>query len=98
MPDAIDTDACDCEYGGPCYEHDESYRLYCDEQTAIHDGLATELTHCYLCEPDVNKRTARDAGPLRGIARTETMRTHPTHPEADSYAVTICVPCGHALI
>lgn len=92
------TECDDCLSGQGCYEHDESYRLYCDETEAINNGTAMELRHCYLCEPDVNKRLEKDAGPLRGVERHSTGRTHPTHPEADVYEVAHMVPCGHALI
>lgn len=91
--------ACDdCRDGQPCYSHDAGYRAFCDEQEAIHEGRATQLVHCYLCEPDVNKRLDKDAGPLRGVQRHTEGRTHPTHPEADVYDVLHLIPCGHAII
>lgn len=96
----LDTDLCTDDCGpAPCYDHNPAYRLHCDEQDAIHEGLATELTNCYLCYLEATGEVAKDGqGPLRGIARHSTMRTHRTHPEADSYDVLHLIPCGHSLI
>jgi hypothetical protein len=69
--------------------HDE----YCAEEEAIWAGNATRLMHCYLCEPDVNRRFDPNAGPLRGVARTSTTDIH-----RDPTEVYHLIPCGHAII
>jgi len=71
--------------------NDPAYLEFLDEQEAIESGLAVELRHCYLCEPDFNKRCQPDAGPLRGVLG------HGTTPGDDPYDLAY-MSCGHALI
>lgn len=72
-------------------EADPAYLAFCEEQAAIHDGTATELVRCYLCEPNVNLRLAKDAGPLRGVlARSVTGGSDPTE--------MLSLSCGHEVI
>lgn len=66
------------------------YRAFEEAQYAAHIGAATPLTHCYLCEPDVNKRS-EDAGPLRGIVSSHTTRG------SDPYEALV-LTCGHTII
>jgi len=72
--------------------NDPAYEAYCAEQDAVADGLATELTPCYLCEPDVNERVRNPkAGPLRGILRrSDSGGADPTE--------VLHLSCGHAII
>lgn len=71
--------------------NDPAYLAWCEEQEAIHTGRATELTHCYLCEPNVNLRLQPGAGPLRGVlARGTTRCSDPSE--------TLTLSCGHVVI
>lgn len=77
------------------------YRAFEEAQYAEHIGAATHLTRCYLCyleqtgESDMTPNS--DLGPLRGVVRSGSVRTHPYHPEADVYA-TLTLTCGHTII
>lgn len=77
------------------WHDDPAYLAFQAEQEAIHDGLATELVHCYLCwleatgTADCSPR--QDQGPLRGVVG------HGCTGGFDPYA-TVKLTCGHTLI
>lgn len=90
-----------CEGGRPEDRDDlgpysPEYLAFMEEQEAIMEGLATELTHCYLCylektgHADMSRK--QDLGPLRGIAGTFT-----AIPEDPTAALRL-IPCGHVII
>lgn len=68
-----------------------TYEEFCEEEEAVYAGTAVRLVHCYLCEPDLNKRMVKDAGPLRGVLK-ETVTPGP-----DPYQC-LHLSCGHAII
>jgi hypothetical protein len=59
---------------------------------AVHEGRATDLMRCYLCEPDVSKRFETGAGPLRGVVRNYV--TNQRQDATEAYVLT----CGHTVI
>jgi hypothetical protein len=83
---------CGKEHEGTC-DAEVAYDAWLEMMTAIDEGRATQLTHCYLCEPDHRKRMEKDAGPLRGIARTKTVMQN-----FDPTEAVQVIPCGHWLI
>lgn len=97
----------DCREGTGCYVHDPGYRLYIDEETAIHEGLAMRLTHCYLCyleatgKPDMSPKM--DQGPLRGVIGEKTVygfdivASKRVGFDGDPYSA-VKLTCGHSLI
>jgi hypothetical protein len=83
---------CGKEHDGICAaEVAEEFRY--EEELAIHEGRATELMHCYMCEPDVTKRFEKNAGPLRGVGKSKTLEAH-----RDPTTALQMIPCGHWLI
>jgi hypothetical protein len=70
---------------------DAGYRAYLEAEYAEHIGAATQLAHCYLCEPDFQKRHLPAAGPLRGVVRMFVGGgSDPTE--------VLVLTCGHEII
>ena len=83
---------CGKVHDGPCAEED-AYEAWEQARIAVEEGRATDLMHCYMCEPDVNKRFDKDAGPLRGVGKMKVVEAH-----RDPTAAHQMIPCGHWII
>lgn len=66
-----------------CPDNDPAYLLYCEEEEAIHYGLATALTDCYLCP---------EGSPRRGILSTSIGGDRNDPSEVQHLS------CGHEII
>lgn len=78
----------------------QSFEEYEQEQEAIHEGRATELTRCYMCLPFEDRvlDMFRDPheyslAPLRGIRARNTNYNSP-----DPTEVLSLMPCGHKVL
>lgn len=86
-------------YEGPEMDPAEAaaYDAWEAEQLAIHEGRATQLTHCYLCFADqtgtVDTSPKQDQGPLRGEGKTKTIAQN-----FDPTTAVQLIPCGHWII
>lgn len=84
----------DASFGPGAYDaYEKAMQEMAEAQEAVDEGRATDLTHCYMCEPDVNKRFEEKAGPLRGIVRTGLIEEH-----RDPTVTYTLTPCGHTII
>lgn len=71
-----------CTGEAAAQDEDPSYVAWCEEQDAIHEGRAVQLTACYLCP---------GGSPLRGIIGESTC--NPADPTA-----LLHLSCGHRII